>query len=124
MGATINPQDVTHGLYDDNPLAELIEGFCLAPAADGALESRPVIHVQLRPGVRLSAVEADRLAKACQHGVRRQLAVTAREMGQLAEDCPSAHEIAITLHTYGAGPFTGGPAGERGRSGPDAPDRP
>lgn len=105
MGATINPQDVSYGLYENNPLAELIESFCLAPAAGGDLESLPGIHVQLRPTAKLSAVEADRLAKACQHGVRRQLAASARDMGQYPEGCPSAHEIAITLHPYRTGPF-------------------
>ncbi|MEU9125230.1 coenzyme f390 synthetase [Streptomyces sp. NPDC048506] len=107
MGAVIDTQDVALGLYHDNPLAGLIEDFCLAPASGGDLESRPVIHVQLRPGVALSAVEADRLAKACQHGVRRQLAANARDFPHLSVDCPSVQELAIALHPYGTGPFAG-----------------
>ncbi|MGP8297645.1 coenzyme f390 synthetase [Streptomyces inhibens] len=105
MGATINPQDVAHGLYENNPPAELIEGFCLAPAAGGDLESRPVVHVQLRRAAQLTAVEADRLAKACQHGVLRQLATGGRDCSGTSCEDPSAHEIAIALHPYGTGPF-------------------
>ncbi|MFD8549563.1 coenzyme f390 synthetase [Streptomyces sp. NPDC059649] len=106
LGAIINPRDVAHGLYEDNPLAGLIEAFCVAPAGS-ELESRPVVHVELRPGVRLSAVEADRLALACQRGVLRQLAAGCRDFLPSPADCPAAHEVAITLHGYGTGPFAG-----------------
>lgn len=112
MGATINPQDVAHGLYEDNPLAELIEGFCLAPTAGGDLESRPVVHIQLRPDVKLSAVESDRLAKACQQGVRRQLVAASRDFAHHPESCPAAQDIAVALHPYGTGPFADDPGGD------------
>ncbi|KIZ15190.1 hypothetical protein [Streptomyces natalensis] len=105
QGATITPQDVAYGLSEGNPLAGLIDGFCLAPAAGGDLEARPVIHVQLRRGVTLSAVEGDRLAKSCQYGVARQLSAVGRDFGPSAEEDPSGHEIAIRLHAHGAGPF-------------------
>ncbi|MFI9051521.1 hypothetical protein [Streptomyces sp. NPDC053427] len=105
LGATIHPQDVAHGLYAGNPLAGLIEGFCLALDAGGELEARPVVHVQLRRGVTLSAVKADRLAKACQYGVLRQLAAAGRDFDESVEEDPSTAEIAIALHAYGTGPF-------------------
>ncbi|MFF7701622.1 coenzyme f390 synthetase [Streptomyces lydicus] len=104
-GAIITPQDVEQGLYEGNPLAALIEGFCLAPAAGADLESRPVIHVQLRPESTLSAVEADRLARLCQQGVRRRLAATGRDAGAPSEERPAVQELAIVLHPYGTGPF-------------------
>ncbi|MEU9114936.1 phenylacetate--CoA ligase family protein [Streptomyces sp. NPDC048483] len=107
MGANIYPQDVEYGLYAGNPLAELIEGFCLALGAGDDLEARPVVHVQLRRGATLSAAEADRLAKSCQYGVLRHLAATSRDFAQSVEEDPSAREIAIELHAYGTGPFAG-----------------
>ncbi|WP_246102406.1 coenzyme f390 synthetase [Streptomyces piniterrae] len=104
------PQDVEYGLFEGNPLAGLIEGFRLAPAAGGELEAWPVVHVQLRRGVRLSAVEADRLAKTCQYGVQRHLAAAGGDVTQAVDMDPSANGVAIELHPYGTGPFTeGGP---------------
>ena len=52
MGANIYPQDVENGLYQDNPLAHQIESFCLTLEEHADLESRPVVHVQLRAGRR------------------------------------------------------------------------
>lgn len=114
MGANIYPQDVAHGLYEGNPMAGLIEGFCLELDADGDLEARPVVHVQLRKGALLSAVESDRLAKACQYGVLRHLAATSRYFAQSVAEDPSASEIAIRLHAYGSGPFAGNSAIKNG----------
>jgi phenylacetate-CoA ligase len=106
----MNPQDVERGLYEDNPLAELIEGFHLMTGAAGELEARPVIHVQLRRAARLSAVEADRLAKACQYGIQHQLAADGGVLDQSPDEDPSVNEIAIELHPYGTGPFADAPS--------------
>ncbi|GGU51268.1 hypothetical protein GCM10010211_14880 [Streptomyces albospinus] len=107
MGANSSPQDVAHGLFEGNPPAGLIEGFCLTLDAAGDLESRPVVHGRQRRGVTLSAVEADQLATACQRGMQRQLAFHNRYFILHPEHCPAANEIAIALHPYGSGPFAG-----------------
>ncbi|MCK7622784.1 coenzyme f390 synthetase [Streptomyces sp. RS10V-4] len=105
MGADSYPQDVARGLFAGNPLADLIEGFCLTLDADGELEARPVVHVQLRPGVALSPVEADRLAAFCQRGVQRQLDARQRDFAPHPEQGPAANELAIAVHAHGGGPF-------------------
>ncbi|MFE6688515.1 coenzyme f390 synthetase [Streptomyces sp. NPDC057743] len=105
MGANSYPQDVERGLFEGNPLAGLIAGFCLTLDAGGDLEARPVVHVQLRAGADLSAVEADQLAKVCQHGVQRQLDAPDGDFAPLSEQGTAASEVAIALHPYGSGPF-------------------
>ncbi|MYT30042.1 MULTISPECIES: hypothetical protein [unclassified Streptomyces] len=105
MGANSFPQDVARGLFEGNPLAGLIEGFCLTLAAGGDLEARPVVHVQLRPGVALSAVEAEQLAKACQQGLQRQLDAHEADFAPHPEQGPAANELAIAVHPYRSGPF-------------------
>ncbi|MFG2141205.1 hypothetical protein [Streptomyces sp. NPDC048650] len=62
------------------------------------------MHVQLRRGAVLSAVEADRLARACQRGVLRRLAAVG-DGAESPEDDPAAGETAIALHAHGTGPF-------------------
>ncbi|SHN16830.1 coenzyme f390 synthetase [Streptomyces yunnanensis] len=105
MGANSYPQDVERGLFEGNPLADLIEGFRLTLEAGGELEAGPVVHVQLRPGVALSAVEADQLAKICQQGVQRQLDCHAGDFAAHPEQGPAANELAIAVHPYRSGPF-------------------
>ncbi|MGW5120424.1 coenzyme f390 synthetase [Streptomyces noursei] len=105
MGANSYPHDVERGLFDGNPLAGLISGFCLTLDASGDLEARPVVHVQLRPGLSLSPVAADQLAKSCQRGVQRQLDARDGDFAPHPEAGPAANELAITLHPYGSGPF-------------------
>ncbi|MFE3652993.1 coenzyme f390 synthetase [Streptomyces sp. NPDC059152] len=105
MGANSYPQDVERGLFEGNPLAGLIVGFRLTLDPGGDLEARPVVHVQLRPGLSLSAVEADQLAKLCQRGVQRQLNARDGDFAAHPEQGPAANELSIALHAFGSGPF-------------------
>jgi phenylacetate-CoA ligase len=107
MGANIYPQDVENGLYQDNPLAHQIESFCLTLEEHTDLESRPVVHVQLRDGVELPEAELERLADVCRRGLVRYLAEVSRDFAEsLAED-PTAADLRIRVHGHGSGPFTG-----------------
>ena len=62
MGANIYPIDVEYGLYRDEELAAAIESFCLELDESPALESRPVVHVQLRKGARMDTTVVGRAA--------------------------------------------------------------
>ena len=104
MGANIYPQDVENGLYRDNPLAHQIESFCLTLDEHTDLESRPVVHVQLRAGVRPTGALAD----ACRRGVVRYLAEVSRDFAESIVEDPSAADLRIRVHEYGMGPFAGG----------------
>jgi phenylacetate-CoA ligase len=110
MGANIYPQDVEYGLYDGNPYAHQIEGFCLELREDAALESRPVVHLQLRSEVRLEAAQRNLLADACRAGVLAHLTTASRDFAEsLAED-PSAADLRVAVHDHGTGPFAGADA--------------
>jgi phenylacetate-CoA ligase len=108
MGANIYPQDVEYGLYQANPLAGAIEGFALGLEEGADLESRPVVHVQLRPGTVETEPEREQLAKACRAGVLRHLASCSRDFAQSMAEDASAAEIAVRIHPHGTGPFAGG----------------
>ncbi|UWP87035.1 phenylacetate--CoA ligase family protein [Dactylosporangium fulvum] len=107
MGANIYPQDVEYGIYTGNPLAHLVQSFCLELAEQADLESRPVINLQLRERLTLSAGERQALADTCRDGVLRHLTQVSRDFAEsLAED-PSAADLRVRVHDYGTGPFTG-----------------
>ncbi|GID28850.1 phenylacetate--CoA ligase family protein [Paractinoplanes brasiliensis] len=107
MGANIYPQDIEYGLYDGNPYAHLIEGFCLELVEDERLESRPTIHLQLRSPVRLDAAQQALLTDSCQAGVLAHLTRASRDFAEsLAED-PSAADVRVVVHDHGTGPFAG-----------------
>ncbi len=110
MGANIYPQDVEYGLYDGNPYAHLLEGFCLELREDAALESRPVVHLQLRAAVQLDATGRVLLADTCRAGVLAHLIRSSRDFAEsLAED-PSAADLRVAVHDHGTGPFAGAAA--------------
>ncbi len=123
MGANIYPQDVEYGLYHGHAMAHLIESFCLSLEEYADLESRPVIHVQLRAGVRLTDADQQTLTAQCRSGVLAHLATVSRDFAEsLAED-PTAADLRVRVHGYREGPFaytagkiknvyltTGGPA--------------
>ena len=52
MGANLYPQDVEYGLYQGNPHAADIAGFCLSLEELADLEVRPVVNIELREGCR------------------------------------------------------------------------
>ncbi|WP_042393675.1 phenylacetate--CoA ligase family protein [Streptacidiphilus carbonis] len=108
MGANIYPQDVEYGLYEGNPLAGAIEGFALGLAEGADLETRPVVHVQLRPGAAAGEAEREQLAKTCRAGVLRHLASCSRDFAQSMAEDASAAEIEVRIHPHGTGPFAGG----------------
>jgi len=102
MGANIYPIDVEYGLYRDEELAAAIESFCLELDESPALESRPVVHVQLRKGARMdrqSSTERLRL------GLVDYLASRSRDFAESLKEDPSAGEIHLLLHEHATGPF-------------------
>ncbi|MBM2620861.1 phenylacetate--CoA ligase family protein [Actinoplanes sp. LDG1-06] len=110
MGANIYPQDIEYGLYDGNPYAHMLEGFCLELVQGADLESRPTVHLQLRSSVRPEAAQRDLLADACRAGVLAHLTRSSRDFAEsLAED-PSAADLRVTVHDHGTGPFAGSSA--------------
>lgn len=106
MGANIYPIDVEYGLYRDEALAAAIESFCLEVEESPALESRPVVHVQLREGAR---VDRDEAAELLRRGLVDHLAATNRDFAESLREDPAAAEIRLLLHEHGAGPFAGMP---------------
>ncbi|MER7333990.1 MULTISPECIES: phenylacetate--CoA ligase family protein [unclassified Micromonospora] len=107
MGANIYPQDVEYGLYAGNPLAHLLQSFCLELEEHADLESRPAINLQLREDLALGPDERLTLAETCRDGVLRYLAEASRDFAEsLAED-PSAADLRVRVHDYGTGPFAG-----------------
>jgi phenylacetate-CoA ligase len=105
MGANIYPQDVEYGLYQGHAMAHLIEGFCLSLEEHADLETRPVVHVQLRSGVRLTDTERQTLTEQCRAGVIAHLASVSRDFAEsLAED-PTAADIRLRVCDFGEGPF-------------------
>ncbi|HEY0698834.1 MAG TPA: phenylacetate--CoA ligase family protein, partial [Micromonospora sp.] len=105
LGANLYPQDVEYGLYAGNPYAAEISRFCLALVEDAALETRPVVHVELRRPLAAPAREA--LVAACRTGVRRHLATVSRDFAQSLTEDPTAGELRVELHAAGTGPFAG-----------------
>ncbi|SCG64292.1 phenylacetate--CoA ligase family protein [Micromonospora humi] len=105
LGANLYPQDVEYGLYTGNPHASAISRFCLALVEDEALETRPVIHVELRGP--LAAADRAALATACRDGVRRHLASVSRDFAQSLVEDPTAGDLRVELHDPGTGPFAG-----------------
>ncbi|RKN47693.1 phenylacetate--CoA ligase family protein [Micromonospora endolithica] len=105
LGANLYPQDVEYGLYDGNPYAAEIDRFCLALVEDTALETRPVIHLELRRP--LAAAQRAALADACRRGVRRHLTSVSRDFAQSLVEDSSAGDLRVELHEPGTGPFAG-----------------
>jgi phenylacetate-CoA ligase len=104
MGANIYPIDVEYGLYRDEALAGAIESFCLELEESPELESRPVVHVQLREGAQVDRQEAkERLRR----GVVEYLASANHDFAESLREDPSAAEIRLVLHEHGTGPFAG-----------------
>jgi phenylacetate-CoA ligase len=105
MGANIYPQDIEYGLYHGHAMAHLIEGFCLSLEEYADLESRPVVHVQLRAGVRLADADRQALAGQCRTGVLAHLATVSRDFAEsLAED-PTSADLRVRVHDFHEGPF-------------------
>ncbi|AVT37167.1 phenylacetate--CoA ligase family protein [Plantactinospora sp. BB1] len=105
LGANLYPQDVEYGLYAGNPYAAEISRFRLALVEDAGLESRPVVHLELRRP--LAGPVRDALATTCRDGVRRHLAAVSRDFAQSLTEDPTAGELRVELHEAGTGPFTG-----------------
>ena len=105
MGANIYPLDVEYGLYRDASLASAIESFCLELDDSSQLDSRPVVHVQLRETAGLDdrADAAERLRA----GLVEHLAASNRDFAESLREDPAAADIRVVLHDHGAGPFAG-----------------
>jgi phenylacetate-CoA ligase len=104
MGANIYPIDVEYGLYRDAALAGSIESFCLELSESDELESRAVVHVQLRERARVdeaAAVEHLRTALV------DHLAAASRDFAEALREDPAAADLRVLLHAHGTGPFAG-----------------
>lgn len=108
MGANIYPLDVENGLYLDNPHASHIESFRLSLLDIGDHEQRPVIHLQLRKDVTLTAEERDDLRARSAAGVLTHLARVSRDVAQSLEEDATASDVRVEVHDYGTGVFAGG----------------
>ncbi|GAA1031788.1 phenylacetate--CoA ligase family protein [Virgisporangium ochraceum] len=104
MGANIYPQDVEYGLYEGNPHAHLIAGFCLEVVEDADLSSRPVVNVRLRPG---AGVDRGDLARLCADGVVAHLASASRDFAESLKEDPSAARVEVRVFDHDDGPFAG-----------------
>ncbi|MFF5216535.1 phenylacetate--CoA ligase family protein [Micromonospora sp. NPDC000442] len=105
LGANLYPQDIEYGLYTGNPHAAEINRFCLALVEDAALETRPVIHLELRRP--LADAQRDALTAACRSGVRRHLTSVSRDFAQSLVEDPTAGDLRVELHEPDSGPFAG-----------------
>ncbi|MEV7624753.1 phenylacetate--CoA ligase family protein [Actinoplanes sp. NPDC089786] len=103
LGAHLYPQDVEYGLYSGNPHAHLLESFCLSLHEQTDLEVRPVVHLQLR----LGALPSASLATTCRDGILRHLASVSRDFAASLREDPSAGDLRVEVHDFGAGPFAG-----------------
>lgn len=103
LGANLYPQDIEYGLYAGNPYAAEISRFCLALVENPDLETRPVVHIEVRRA--LSEPARGELGEACRAGVLRHLATVSRDFAQSLTEDPSAGELRVELHDPGAGPF-------------------
>ncbi|MFC7484037.1 phenylacetate--CoA ligase family protein [Luedemannella flava] len=101
MGANIYPQDVEYGLYEGNPMAHLLEGFCLALHESAELESRPVVHLRLRDGADLDDAGRAALAEHCRRGVLEHLKSVSRDFAESVAEDPSAADIRVRVHDHG-----------------------
>ncbi|GAB2639859.1 phenylacetate--CoA ligase family protein [Nocardia goodfellowii] len=104
MGANLYPQDVEYGLYQDNPYADRIAGFCLSLAELPSLEARPVVNLELRD-TGLDARERVLLAESCRRGVLNHLAHVSRDFAASVREDPSAADLRVRLFEPGTGPF-------------------
>ena len=105
MGANIYPQDVEYGLYQGNPMAHLLESFCLALHETADLESRPVVHLQLRADAGLDEAGRAALVDHCRRGVLAHLSSVSRDFAESVAEDPSAADIRVRVHDFGTGPF-------------------
>lgn len=105
MGANLYPQDVEYGLYQGNPYAARIAGFCLSLEEQPGLEYRPTVSIELRAA--LSAAEREELALACQRGVLGHLAQVSRDFAEALREDPAAADLRIRVFDPGEGPFRG-----------------
>ena len=104
MGANIYPIDVEYGLYRDEALAAAIESFCLELEESPDLESRPVVHVQMRETANLDRQAA---TERLRHALVDHLASASRDFAESLREDPTAAEIRLVLHDHGTGPFAG-----------------
>ena len=105
MGANLYPQDVEYGLYAGNPYAAQISRFCLSLAELPDLESRPVVNIELRTGIRLHPETEKELAEICRLGVLAHLSQVSRDFAESLREDPAAADLHIRIFEYGSGPF-------------------
>ena len=103
MGANFYPQDVEYGLYADTVYARKIAGFCLSLDETATFDTRPAVHVELRPGVVPPSSPA--MANNLKDSIVRHLAERNRDFVQsVAEDHRTA-DIHVHIVPHGTGVF-------------------
>jgi len=108
MGANIYPIDVEYGLYRDERIAAFIESFCLQLEEESDLESRAVVHVQVRESTVLGAEERESVSRRLASGLVEHLRAASRDFAEALREDPSAAELRVLLHDHGTGPFARG----------------
>ena len=88
----------------------MIESFCLELEETAELESRPVVHVQLRAngGARRRRSASDVAAQLARRGLVDHLTSASRDFAEAVREDPSAADVRVLLHDHGTGPFAGG----------------
>ncbi|MEW2353321.1 phenylacetate--CoA ligase family protein [Spirillospora sp. NPDC029432] len=107
MGANLYPQDVEYGLYEGNPHASDIARFCMSLEELPDLESRPVVHIELREGAELDGDATAALIDRCRRGVLDHLASVSRDFAASLKEDPAAGDLRVRVHAAGEGPFAG-----------------
>lgn len=110
MGANIYPLDVENGLYGDRERAAQLASFTLSlrERPGSAVDTQPVIHLELRAGVDLDDTARADLAQGAREGVVAYLARTSRDFAQSLEESERTGDIEVTVHDHGTGPFAAG----------------
>lgn len=105
MGANLYPQDVEYGLYQGNPYAAQIVGFCLSLEEQPGLEYRPTVNIELREGNDLDPAQREQLAGACRQRLLDHLARVSRDFAESLKEDPTTADLRIRVCDPGAGPF-------------------
>ena len=95
-----------YGLYQGNPHAADIAGFCLSLEEQADLETRPVVNIELRDGAGLSAADTETLRSGCRRGVLDHLARVSRDFAASLREDPTTADLRVRVFPSGQGPFS------------------
>lgn len=106
MGSNIYPQDIEYGLYRNPEVGRDIESFCMSLEEREDLESRPVIHVELRTGVSFKEKEKADFVNSIKSGILEHLSQINRDFAESLREDKTTADIQIRLYEYGTGFFS------------------